>query len=92
MESAFGEAAVDVVERRVRNWVVNHANKIPYDFGAEDILTPADIAKAMENRNVMLAEVKQRSVEYYQHQGNAAAAPTPGPTAVPGIPAGGFKF
>lgn len=92
VESAFGEAAVDVVERRVRNWVVNHANKVPYDFGAEDILTPADIAKAMENRNVMLAEVKQRSVEYYQsqHQSNAAAAPSA--TPVSGIPAGGFKF
>lgn len=92
VESAFGEDAVDVVERRIRNWVINHAIKVPYAFGDEDVLTPADIAKAMENRNVMLAEVKQRSNEYYN---NRAAAPTQAPStpaAVPGIPAGGFKF
>ena len=41
VESAFGEDAVDTVERRVRNWVINHANKVPYDFGAEEILTAA---------------------------------------------------
>lgn len=87
VESAFGEDAVDTVERKVRNWVVNHANKIPYDFGSEDILTPTDIQKGMENRNVYLAEVKQRSVEYYK---NAAAQPE---AATPsGIPSGGFKF
>ena len=89
VESAFGEDAVDTVERRVRNWVVNHANKMPYDFGAEDIMTAADIAKGMENRNVMLAEVKARSVEYYKGAGAVNSAPA---ASVPGIPAGGFKF
>ena len=87
VESAFGEDAVDTVERRVRNWVVNHANKVPYDFGSEDILTPTDIQKGMENRNVYLAEIKQRSVEYYK---NAAAQPEA--AAPSGIPSGGFKF
>ncbi len=90
VESAFGEDAVDTVERHVRNWVINHANKMPYDFGAPDILTPEDITKGLENRNVMLAEVKARSVEYYKNTGNAAAAPSAAPT--PGIPSGGFKF
>lgn len=89
VESAFGEDAVDTVERRVRNWVVNHANKIPYDFGNEDILTPTDIQKGLENRNVMLAEVKARSVEYYK---NAAATPADPAASVAGIPSGGFKF
>ena len=87
VESAFGEDAVDTVERKVRNWVVNHANKVPYDFGSEDILTPTDIQKGMENRNVYLAEIKQRSVEYYK---NAAAQPEA--AAPSGIPSGGFKF
>lgn len=90
VESAFGEDAVDTVERHVRNWVINHANKMPYDFGSPDILTPEDITKGLENRNVMLAEVKARSVEYYKNTGNAAATPSAAPA--PGIPSGGFKF
>lgn len=89
VESAFGEDAVDVVERRVREWVVNHANKVPYDFGSEDVLTAQDITKAMENRNVYLAEIKARSVEYYS---NRAAAPTSDAPAANAIPSGGFKF
>jgi len=90
VESAFGEAAVDVVERRVREWVVNHANKVPYDFGAEEVLTAQDVTKAMENRNVYLAEIKARSVEYYSNHNGATSAPaTP---VAPSIPAGGFKF
>ena len=92
VESAFGEDAVDTVERRVRNWVINHANKVPYDFGAEEILTAADIQKAMENRNVMLAEVKARSIEYYKNAGAAAQASTPPAAQTTGIPSGGFKF
>lgn len=90
VESAFGEDAVDTIQRRVRNWVINHANKIPYDFGDPDILTPADIQKGLENRNVMLAEIKQRSVEYYK-SANATVA-TPATTTVTGMPSGGFKF
>ena len=92
VESAFGEDAVDTVERRVRNWVINHANKVPYDFGAEEILTAADIQKAMENRNVYLAEIKARSVEYYKNAGAAAPASATPAAQATGIPAGGFKF
>ena len=92
VESAFGEDAVDTVERRVRNWVINHANKVPYDFGAEEVLTAADIQKAMENRNVYLAEIKARSVEYYKNAGAAAQASAIPAAQTTGIPAGGFKF
>lgn len=91
VESAFGEAAVDVVERRVREWVINHANKVPYDFGSEDVLTAQDITKAMENRNVYLAEIKARSVEYYSSKG-ATNTPAATPAQTNSIPAGGFKF
>lgn len=91
VEAAFGEDAVDVTERRVREWVVDTANKVPYEFGDPDILTTEDITKGMENRNVMLAEIKQRSVEYYKNAGGASsAAPTATPN--PNIPAGGFRF
>ena len=89
VESAFGEDAVDTVERKVRNWVINNMAKVPYDFGAEEILTAADIQKAMENRNVYLAEVKQRSAEYYK---GAAQANNVAAVSATGIPAGGFKF
>lgn len=93
VESAFGEDAVDVTERRVREWVVDTANKLPYDFGNPDILTAEDITKGMENRNVMLAEIKQRSVEYYANANKTSSttfAAAPAPAAA--IPSGGFKF
>ena len=92
VESAFGEDAVDIVERRVRELVVNNANKVPYDFGDPEVLTAEDITKAMENRNVMLAEVKARSVEYYANRGTSVAPTTSAPAASAAIPAGGFKF
>ena len=87
-ESAFGEDAVDTVERRVREWVITGAAKEPYEFGAEEVMTSADIKKALADREVMLAETKKRSDEYYANRnGGAAAVPTAN-----AVPEGGFNF
>lgn len=90
IESAFGGDAVDTTERRVREWVVTGAQKEPYEFGAENIMTAEDIKKALEARNVLLAETKKRSEEYYasHNAGRKAAAPKTNNA----IPAGGFNF
>ena len=49
-----------------------------------------DLRKAVENRNLMLAETKKRSEEYYAS--HSAAAPMPSAAPNPAIPAGGFNF
>ena len=88
-ESAFGEAAVDVTQRTVREWVVTGAQKEPYAFGEGGFMTMADLQKAVENRNLMLAETKKRSEEYYASR---SAAPAPAAAPNPAIPTGGFNF
>lgn len=79
---------VDESERKVKEWVVTGANPENYDFGDENVMTVADLQKAIEDRNVYLAEVKRRSDEYYASRGNAVATPAPANN----IPEGGFKF
>lgn len=88
-ESAFGEAAVDTTQRRVREWVVTGAQKDPYTFGEDGVLTPQDIKTAIENRNIALADIKKRSDEYYASRNAETKAAAPAASA---IPAGGFNF
>lgn len=85
IESAFGDDAVEMSQRRVREWVVTSAAKVPYEFGVEGVMTAAEVTKALENRNIMLADVKRRNDEYN-------ARPVATPAASTGIPEGGFKF
>src|SRR5690606_30187928 len=73
-ESAFGEAAVDTRQRRIREWVITGAQREPYSFGDGGLMTVEDIQKALQNRETMLAEVKQRSDEYYATR-NSSPAP-----------------
>ena len=88
-ESAFGDAAVDVVERRVREWVVTGAIAEPYEFGVEETITAEDLKKAMADRNVKLAEIKKNSDEYWANKGGSDELPFKTPTT---IPEGGFNF
>lgn len=93
VESAFGEAAVDVRERKVKEWVITGAAKIPYDFGDENIMTEEEVMKASQDRQVYLADIKKQREEYMAAKAAApaanafAASPTPTPanaTAVQG--------
>lgn len=89
-ESAFGEAAVDTVERTVREWVLTGASTEPYAFGEEEVMTGDEVKKALQDRQVRLAEIKKRSDEYYANKGTTqAAAAAPVANA---IPQGEFKF
>lgn len=88
-EGAFGTESVDVIERKTREWVINWAAKNPYEFDTEETITSAELKKAIEDRNLYLAEVKARSDEYYAGRGNAIQAGAPANAT---IPEGGFKF
>lgn len=78
-ESAFGEAAVNTRNRKVKQWVITGANKVPYDFGDDEVMTAAELLKATQDREVHLADVRKRKEE-------AAAAKASAP-----VPAAGFS-
>ena len=63
-ETAFGEEAVKTFEKKIKEWIITGTSKVPYDFGDETILTVAEVKKAMQDRELLLAETKKRSEEY----------------------------
>lgn len=93
VESAFGTPAVDVSERKQREWVITGARPEPYPFGEEETITFDDLKKAEADRNIYLADIKARAKEYYDSQNNAiTASNTPAPAPSAAIPTGGFNF
>lgn len=74
-ETAFGEAAVRTYERKVKEWEITGTPKvISYDFGGED-LTAEELTKAMQDREIKLADVKKRTEEYRAQRNAGTAAP-----------------
>lgn len=74
-ETAFGEAAVRTYERKVKEWEITGTPKvISYDFGGED-LTAEELTKAMQDREIKLADVKKRTEEYRAQRNAGTAVP-----------------
>lgn len=73
-ESAFGEAVVTNSTHRTKEWVITGAAKMPYDFGDEKVLTRDELVKAMQDREVYLADIKKRSDEYRASRAAAATS------------------
>lgn len=92
-ESAFGESSVKTYERKTKEWVITGTAKVPYDFGDEKVLTAEELTKAMQDREIMLAETKKRSEEY---RASKTVAPAPvtnaSPIPAPATKAGTFNF
>ena len=86
-ESAFGEASVSSYERKIKEWVITGISPTPYDFGDESVLTVEEVQKAMQDREVLLADTKKRSDEY-----RATKAATPAPAAAPKASNTAFNF
>lgn len=63
-ESAFGEAAVRTYERKTKEWVITGSSRVPYEFGDEGVLTSEELTKLMQDRELMLADLKKRNDEY----------------------------
>ena len=79
-ETAFGEAAVRTYERKVKEWEITGTPKvISYDFGGED-LTAEELTKAMQDREIKLADVKKRTEEYRAQRNAGTAGPKPAKT------------
>ena len=86
-ESAFGEASVRTFEKKVREWIVTGCSQSGYAFGDEEVLTEADIQKAMQDRQIYLADMKKRNDEFKASAATPATAP-----AAPKAKMGGFNF
>lgn len=76
-ESAFGEAVVNVYERKVKEWVITGAAREAYDFGDESVLTVEEVQKGLQDREVLLADTKKRADEYKASKAAPAAAAAP---------------
>lgn len=93
VESAFGEPTVDVRERKVREWVITGALKVPYDFGDEKVMTEEEVIKASQDRQVYLADIKKKREEYLeQKNANAPSAFGTPATPAPSVAAAPGKF
>ena len=90
-ESAFGEASVTFYENKRKDWIITGISKAPYDFGDESILTVEDVTKAMQDREIQLAEIKKRREEYNaKNSGNSNSASASAPAAT--VKNGDFQF
>lgn len=81
-ESAFGEAAVSFVERKIKEWVITGTAKVPYDFGDESVMTAEEVTKALQDREIYLAERKRQNDEYKAQKAQKASN-TPSPSGFP---------
>ena len=88
-ETAFGDEAVRTFERKIREWIITGASKVPYDFGDESILTMAEVTKAAQDREITLADIKRRRDEY---QASKAATVTQETKAAPTATKATFNF
>lgn len=97
-DTAFGEVSVTEVERKVKEWCITGVRSEPYEYGDDKVLTEADVTKAMQNREVMLAEKKRLKAEWEAQKNAAANTPSQpdgigGSVNIPnGIPKGTFNF
>ena len=90
VESAFGEAAVRTFKNVSKDWVITGTAKEVYDFGDENVLTPAEVQKAAQDREVYLADVKKRNDEYKASK--ASSTPATATVAATATKTTGFSF
>lgn len=73
-EGAFGLVSVKTVTRNVKEYVIDWAIPVEYEFGAEDVMTKEELKKAIQDREVYLAEVKKRHDDYIAQRNNTSAS------------------
>jgi hypothetical protein len=90
-ESAFGEPSVQKYPKKTKEWEVTKSAKVPYEYGEESALTADEVTKAMQDREVYLAEVKRKAEEWKAQVAAGGSSPTS--TVTPSqVAAGGFNF
>lgn len=89
-ESAFGEAAVKTYEKKTKEWIVTGTAKIPHEFGDEKILTAEELTKAIQNREIYLADKKKANDEWKAQK--ASTSSVTNSTVTNSVAKGNFKF
>ena len=82
-ESAFGEASVTTYEKKLKEWIITGASPSPYDFGDESVMTVEDLQRAMQDREILLADTKKRADEWRASKNNSFGTPAVAPVAAP---------
>ena len=82
----WGEPVAQEVTSSQREFVISRVSD-PYDWDTEETITATEYQAALQAREVVKAEIKQRQDEY-----NATRAQTQTPTATPAGGANGFNF
>ena len=79
-ESAFGEASVKEFTNTIKQWVITGAAKETYPVGDEENgITAEEIEKAMQDREVYLAEKKRKQDEYQASKNSGSDLPFSAP-------------
>ena len=74
-EGAFGEPSVREVKSSRKDFVVTWAKAEPYLWDDESTLTVDEFKKAIEDREIALAEIKRRNDEYKASKKNGNGVP-----------------
>lgn len=72
-ELAFGERVIES-ERKVKNYIVFNFAKERYDFDDEGTITAAELEKAIQDRQLHLAQVKKDHEDYMNGSDSSAPA------------------
>lgn len=78
--SAWGEVSVKTVKNSSKDFVINWAQQEPYEWDDDSTILAEELNEAMANRNIYLAEVKQRQDEWQASRNNAIKATFGTPT------------
>lgn len=62
-ESGFGKPAVSSYETKSKEWVVTGCAPAPYEFGEEGVLTAEELNKMLQDREILLADIKKKKEE-----------------------------
>lgn len=78
VESAFGEDLVQTTTSSRKDFVITGASADPYDWDVEETITAQELSKAMADREVYLATIKERQDAYQasKNGGNNASVVT----------------
>lgn len=90
-ESAWGAPKVTYTETTAKEWLLTGLKGEGYEFGEEGILTVEELTKAMQNREVHLADVKKKAEEYATKKASGNTSTNNGGFNNT-IPAGKFNF
>lgn len=62
-ESGFGKAAVSSYEKKSKEWVINGCAPLPYEFDDEATITKEELVKMLQDRELLLADIKKKKEE-----------------------------